>query len=48
LQECTDVLMRKAQMGDWFVIFLISKNLHSTLFNEFVVQLTEKLKADGA
>ena len=42
-----DVLMKKAQMGDWFVIFLLSKNLDSILFKEFIVQLTDKLKTDG-
>ena len=42
-----DILMRKAQMGDWFVIFLLSKNLDSLLFREFIVQLSEKLKTDA-
>jgi hypothetical protein len=42
-----DVLMKRAQMGDWFVIFLLSKNLDSVLFKEFIMQLTEKLKTDA-
>lgn len=46
-QEKMDVLMRKAQMGDWFVIFLLSKNLDSILFKEFIVQLADKLKTDA-
>jgi len=41
-----DMLMRKADMGDWFVLFLLSKNLDSTLFKEFIGQLTEKLKTE--
>ena len=42
-----DILMRKAEMGDWFVIFLLSKNLDSILFREFIVRLSEKLRTDG-
>jgi hypothetical protein len=42
-----DVLMRKAQMGDWFLIFLLSKNIDSILFKEFIDRLTDKLKTDA-
>lgn len=42
-----DILMKKAQMGDWFVIFLLSKNLDSVLFREFIVRLSDKLKTDA-
>lgn len=42
-----DALMKKAQMGDWFLLFLLSKNLDSVLFKEYISQLTEKLKTDG-
>ena len=41
-----DILMRKADVGDWFVLFLLSKNLDSTLFKEFIGQLTEKPAKD--
>lgn len=41
-----DLLMRKADLGDWFLIFLLSKNLDSILFREFISQLTEKLKTE--
>ncbi|XP_059083716.1 innexin inx3-like isoform X2 [Tigriopus californicus] len=47
IKEKMDILMRKAQMGDWFVIFLLSKNLDSILFKEFIVQLADKLKTDA-
>jgi hypothetical protein len=42
-----DVLMKKAQMGDWFLIFLLSKNIDSILFKEFIDRLTDKLKTDA-
>jgi len=38
--------MKKADLGDWFLIFLLSKNLDSILFREFISQLTEKLKTE--
>ena len=41
-----DILMRKADVGDWFVLFLLSKNLDSTLFREFIDQLSEKVKTE--
>ena len=41
-----DLLMKKADIGDWFLLFLLSKNLDSILFREFISQLTEKLKTE--
>ena len=41
-----DILMRKADVGDWFLLFLLSKNLDSTLFKEFIEQLSEKVKTE--
>ncbi len=42
-----DILMKKAQLGDWFLIFLLSKNLDSVLFKEFIIRLSDKLKTDA-
>lgn len=39
-----NVLMKRGTLGDWFVIFLLSKNMDSTLFSEFITQISEKLK----
>ena len=47
LQEKMDVLMKRAQMGDWFLIYLLSKNLDSLMFKEFILQLTGELKKDA-
>lgn len=41
-----DLLMKKADIGDWFLIFLLSKNLDSILFREFISMLTEKIKTE--
>jgi len=42
-----DPIMKKAQMGDWFLIFLLSKNMDSVLFKDFITKLAEKLKIDS-
>jgi len=42
-----DILMKKASLGDWFLIFLLSKNIDSILFKEFINRLTDKLKTDA-
>ncbi len=47
IKEHIDILMRKADIGDWFVLFLLSKNIDSTLFKEFIAQLSEKLKTEA-
>lgn len=47
VKERMDILMKKAKFGDWFIIFLISKNLDSVIFKEFILQLTDKLKTDA-
>ena len=47
LQDRMDVLMKRAQMGDWFLIYLLSKNLDSLMFKEFIIQLTGELKKDA-
>jgi len=47
MKERVDNLMKKANMGDWFLLFLLSKNLDSILFKEYLLKLTDKLKTDG-
>ena len=43
-----DPIMKKAQMGDWFILFLLSKNMDSVLFKDFVTKLGDKLKTEGS
>ena len=47
IKDRIDVLMRKAQMGDWFLIVLLSKNLNSIMFKEFIDRFTDILKTEG-
>ena len=37
-------LVEKATIGDWFLIFLISRNLDSTMYNIFIEEISEKFK----
>jgi hypothetical protein len=47
IKDRIDVLMGKAQMGDWFLIFLLAKNLDSIMFKEFIDRFTDILKTEG-
>jgi hypothetical protein len=47
IKDRMDVLLKKAQMGDWFIIFLLSKNLDSILFRDFICKLSDKLKMNA-
>lgn len=42
-----DPIMKKAQFGDWFMIYMLSKNMDSILFDDFVKKLADKLKTDS-
>ena len=37
-------LVEKANIGDWFLIFLISRNLDRTMYNIFIEEISEKFK----
>ena len=37
-------LVEKANIGDWFLIFLISRNLDTTMYNIFIEEISEKFK----
>jgi len=47
LKKRTDILMKKADLGDWFLLYLLSRNLDSILFKDFMEKFTDKLKTDG-
>jgi hypothetical protein len=37
-------LVNNASAGDWFMIFLVSRNMDSTMYNHFIEEITEKFK----
>lgn len=43
-----NILTKKAEFGDWFLIFLLSQNMDSVLFRQFITQLADKFKTDSA
>ena len=47
LKERTDLLMNRAELGDWFLLFLLSRNLDHVLFKEYISELAERLKTEG-
>ncbi len=41
IKEHIDILLREADIGDWFVLFLLSKNIDSSLFKEILISFSE-------
>ena len=41
------VLIRRARIGDWFLISLLSRNMDSAMFGEIMKKLTRKNTADS-
>jgi hypothetical protein len=39
-----EIVVRKAQLGDWFLLHLLSKNLNALIFKEFIVELARKIE----
>jgi len=37
-------LVEKANIGDWFMIFLLSRNMDTVMYNIFIEEITEKFK----
>jgi len=40
----THDLVEKMPIGDWFMVFLISRNMDSVMYNVFIEEITEKFK----
>jgi len=45
VKDKTYHLVEKAQIGDWFLIFLLSRNMDTIMYNVFVEELAEKFKS---
>ena len=43
-QDAAQHLVEKANIGDWFMLFLISRNMDTTMYNIFLEEITEKFK----
>ncbi|XP_054712216.1 innexin inx2-like [Uloborus diversus] len=46
-EEPLEVVARKTKVGDWFVLYLLSKNMHSLHFRDFMVEFARRLDGKG-
>ncbi len=42
-KECINVIVKKTKMGDWFLLYMLGKNIDSIIFKEVVHELARKL-----
>jgi len=42
-KECINIIIKKAQMGDWFLLYMLGQNIDSMIFKEVVHELSRKL-----
>ena len=42
-KECINVIIKKAQIGDWFLLFMLGQNLNGILYKEIVHELSRRL-----
>ncbi|XP_071040259.1 innexin inx2-like [Parasteatoda tepidariorum] len=41
--EHIEIVLRKCKFGDWFIIYLLAKNLHSLHFKDFMSELSRRI-----
>ncbi|TRY79199.1 hypothetical protein TCAL_05994 [Tigriopus californicus] len=42
-QECINLIIRKTQLGDWFLLYMLGQNIDSMVFKEIIHELARKL-----
>ena len=42
-KECINIIIKKAQMGDWFLLYMLGQNVDSMIFKEVIHELARKL-----
>ena len=45
IRKCLEYVLSKCQIGDWFVLYQLSKNCNPYFFREFIKELSRDLKA---
>merc|ERR1711981_416000 len=45
IKKCLEYVLSKCQIGDWFVLYQLSKNCNPYFFREFIRELARELKA---
>jgi len=44
IRKCLEYVLHKSQIGDWFVLYQLSKNTNRYFFREFIKELAQELK----
>ena len=44
IQRCLEYVLAKGQLGDWFVLYQLSKNCNPYFFREFIRELAREMK----
>ena len=42
-KECINVIIKKTQMGDWFLLYMLGQNVDSMIFKELIHELARRL-----
>jgi innexin len=42
-KECINIIVKKAQIGDWFLLYMLGQNVDSMIFKEVVHELSRRL-----
>ena len=42
-KECINIIIKKAQIGDWFLLYMLGQNVDSMIFKEVVHELSRRL-----
>ena len=42
-KECINVIVKRAQIGDWFLLYMLGQNIDGMLFKEIVQELSRRL-----
>lgn len=42
-KECINVIIKKTQMGDWFLLYMLGQNVDSMIFKEVIHELARRL-----
>ena len=42
-KECINIIIKKTQMGDWFLLYMLGQNVDSMIFKEVIHELARRL-----
>ena len=42
-KECINIIIKKTQMGDWFLLYMLGQNVDSMIYKELIHELARRL-----